>query len=429
MKTHILAECSAAKRNALLRRPTDEDRETLTIARAIVATVSAEGDAAVRRWTKDLDNVDLLSIRVPEEECARAACAVDLAVKDAIASAAAAIETFHRSQVPSPLTVETRPGVTCRREWRPIDVVGIYVPGGTAPLVSTVLMLGVPARIAGCPTVVLCTPPGADASVPAEILFAARSLGITDVFRIGGAQAIGAMAAGTETVPRVHKIYGPGNRFVAAAKAIVAQPPWNAGIDLPAGPSELLVIADGSAPPSLIAADLLSQAEHGAGSQVVLVSPSAEVIASIGAECERRIESLPRKREILTMWESSFALVTRTIEEAVAFSNDYAPEHLQLAVQNAEELAPLIRNAGSVFQGPETSVVYGDYASGTNHTLPTGSAARWTGGITVESFMKSISFQSTTPDGRAALLPVVTALARAEGLEAHARAAEARRGR
>ncbi len=426
MRIYNYLTLSADERAGLLKRPYDDDRHSLNVARSIFDSVALDGDGALRTLTKSIDGVERPHVRLSDGERSAALRAVPAALLRSIDEAARNIEMFHRSQVPRPTAIETAPGVVCRREWRPISTVGLYVPGGTAPLLSTVLMLGIPARIAGCPTIVLCTPPGAGGAPASEIVAAADRLGIEEIFAVGGAQAIAAMAVGTESVPRVDKIFGPGNRYVAAAKSLASLPPTSTAVDLPAGPSELLVIADDSADPRWLAADLLSQAEHGEGSQVVLVSPSQLLIDRVQNECAHQMETLPRKDAIRRMWDSSYALLVSTPDDAIAFSNAYAPEHLQLAIADAERYAGRIANAGSVFLGPGTSVVYGDYASGTNHTLPTGGSARYTGGVTVESFMKSVSFQTVAPEGRTSLLTVVTTLARAEGLEAHARAAEAR---
>ncbi len=426
MKTLHYATLSSEDRTALLRRPFQEDRQALEVARTIFESVSREGDKALRSLTMSIDGIDRPNVRLSSEEQRAAVQDLSPSLHSAIDAAAQNIKHFHRTQVPHSSVVETAPGVVCRREWRPISTVGLYVPGGTAPLLSTVLMLGIPARLAGCHRVILCTPPRPGGSPAPEVIAAAAHLKIGEIFAVGGAQAIAAMAIGTQSVPKVDKIFGPGNRYVAAAKSLASLPPYNTGIDLPAGPSELLVIADDSADPRLVAADLLSQAEHGEGSQVVLISTSPSLLDSVRRECDRQLDALPRKDSVRRMWDASFALLVPALDDAIAFSNDYAPEHLQLAVASPERYSGLIRNAGSVFLGPGTSVVYGDYASGTNHTLPTGGSARFSGGLTVESFMKPVSFQYVNPEGQSALRPVVAALARAEGLEAHARAAEAR---
>jgi histidinol dehydrogenase len=423
---HNNRSLSELDRRALLVRPYGADAEAVAAATAVLDTVARDGDEGVRSLAKKFDNFSGGSFRVSAEAINAAHRTVPAELLTSIRSASRRIGIFHTRQIPQRYSVETDAGVVCSREWRPLSSVGLYIPGGTAPLISTVLMLGIPAHIAGCERVILCTPPSPAGEIAPEILAAAAEVGITEIYAIGGAQAIAAMAIGTASVPKVDKIFGPGNRYVSAAKSLVTLPPYNRAIDGTAGPSELLVIADESAPPAWIAADLLSQAEHGPGSQVVLVSPSEALVRTVVLECEKQIATLPRAEFLRESLNGSFALIVGTIEEAIAFSNEYAPEHLQLAVQQSEQFAASIRNAGSVFLGYRSSVVFGDYASGTNHTLPTNGSARAAGGVTVESFMKSISFQSIEADGLPRLIPDVEVLARSERLEAHARAAAMR---
>ncbi|HXG39213.1 MAG TPA: histidinol dehydrogenase, partial [Bacteroidota bacterium] len=344
----------------------------------------------------------------------------------ALNTAAANIEKFHRSQLRTIRKVETLPGVVCWQENRPIETVGFYVPAGSAPLPSTVLMLGIPAMLAGCSRIVLCSPPQKNGKVDALVLAAATLVGIKEIYNVGGAQAIAAMAYGTESIPKVNKIFGPGNRYVAAAKQFVATDPEGAAIDLLAGPSELLVIADEYANATVVAADLLSQAEHDPDAQVALVTPSAFLAQRVQEALAGLQKDLPRRNIIEQSLKNSFVVLTASLDEAIRFANDYAPEHLLLNVREPESLIPQIRSAGSVFLGPYSPVTAGDYASGTNHTLPTGGSAKWTGGISVESFQKTVTFQSISREGLQLLAPTLTLLAAAEGLEAHKRAVAAR---
>jgi histidinol dehydrogenase len=426
LKIYRYNDLSPADLQSLVRRPYSDssaDRESVL---AVIRDVEINGDEAVRRYTLQWDGILVETLEVSPKEWAESATKVSEEVWTALHKAARNIESFHRQQIPVPIELETAPGVLCKREWRALMRVGLYVPGGTAPLVSTVLMLGIPARLAGCSEIVLCSPPDNEGSIPSAILAAAKVAGVHRVFKVGGSQAIAAMASGTESIPRVDKIFGPGNRFVAAAKAAVSQPPYNTGIDLIAGPSELLIIADESSDADWIAADLLTQTEHGSDSQVVLISKSPQLVATITEKLKERVELLPRKNVAEESLKHSFAIITENLSEAFDFANLYAPEHLMVAVQDAEKYTSRIHNAGSVFLGPLTTVVFGDYASGTNHTLPTNGTARFSGGLTVESFMKPVSFQSVSSDGVAPLVDTVRVIAREEGLEAHALAAEFR---
>jgi histidinol dehydrogenase len=347
-------------------------------------------------------------------------------LKEAIGAAAETIRSFHQAQIPPTIGKETRPGVYCRREWRPIQRVGLYAPGGSAPLISTVLMLGIPATLAGCREILLCSPPNMSGEVEPGILYAARLAGVRRIFRAGGAQAIAAMSAGTETIPKVDKIFGPGNRFVAAAKARVSVGASGVEIDMLAGPTELLIIADDSANPRWVAADLLAQAEHGVDSRVVLVTTHSRIADAVEQECELQLPFLSRRQTIRCVLEAGPAIVVRTLSDAIEFSNRFAPEHLALAVREGERFVPKIQNAGAVFVGAAGSSVFGDYASGPNHTLPTGGTAVCRGGLTLESFMKPLFIETFTSEGVRSMSPIVMELARAERLDAHARAAEIR---
>ncbi len=426
MKVYKYKDLTEKEFHQLISRPSQDLKSVEETVLGVIHDVELNGDEAIYRYTLQWDDVAIDRTEVDSDEWARGAAAVSSEDWVAIRKAAYNIEAFHQPQFPQPLAIETAPGIYCRREWRPIHRVGLYVPGGTAPLVSTVLMLGIPAHLAGCSEVYLCSPPNWDCSIAPAMLAAAKVAGIQRIFKVGGAQAIAAMAVGTQSIPRVDKIFGPGNRFVAAAKSVVSRPPYTVGIDLTAGPSELLMVADDSVDPAWIAADLLTQTEHGSDSQVVFVSTSSDLIAEVQHQLLIQIENLPRRSLALNSLEHSFAVVVSDFFEAIEFANLYAPEHLMLSVRNPEQYTTFIRNAGSVFLGPLTTVVFGDYASGTNHTLPTGGTARHSGGLTIESFMKPISFQTVTQHAITPLVETVTRLARTEGLEAHARAAALR---
>jgi histidinol dehydrogenase len=426
MRQLILEELTDAELISLVRRTPDDLHEVFATTREIIDNVEANGDRALATYSKTFDGVELQDIKVTRQEIREAEDSVSDGVKQSLRKAAANIEKFHKLQLPPAVDIETVPGVRCRLEWRAIPRVGLYVPGGTAPLASTVLMLAIPARIANCSDIVLCTPPLKSGAAAPEILCAAAMCGVKNIFKVGGAQAIAAMGLGTKTVPRVDKLFGPGNRFVAAAKALLSQAPHNIAIDMLAGPSELLVIADETADPRWVAADLLSQAEHGLDSQVILVTTSAFLAEEIHQELSRQLHAAERSSISSRALENSFVVLASSLAKAVDFANLYAPEHLTLAVSDAEQLAFEVTNAGSVFIGSASSVVFGDYASGTNHTLPTSGTATATGTLTVHRFMKPMAFQTITRQGLASLTPVVASLARAEGLEAHARAAEIR---
>ena len=389
--------------------------------RAIFEQVRAGGDAALRALAAELDKAPVTQLLVSGAEFAAAAAQVPAELQAAIRQAKTNIEAFHTAQRDPELRVETMPGVLCSRRAVPVQRVGLYVPGGSAPLFSTLLMLGVPARLAGCPEVVVCTPPRADGSVSPVILFVAQLLGIDKVVKAGGAQAVAALALGTASVPAVDKIFGPGNRYVTAAKQLAAAE-FGVAIDMPAGPSEVLVIADASVNPVFVAADLLSQAEHGPDSQVVVLSDSSVVLEQVQAEVIRQLALLPRRDVAARALDVSRAILLADADRMLEFSNQYAPEHLILATDNADALAAQVTNAGSVFLGHLTPEAVGDYASGTNHTLPTSGYARQYSGVSLDSFVKKITFQRLSVQGLQAIGPVVETMAEAEGLTAHARA-------
>jgi histidinol dehydrogenase len=386
---------------------------------AILAAVETEGDAALQRLMREIDKVDA-PLEVAESEIDLACSTVSDAVREAILEAKMNVEAFHRAQLPREIRVETAPGVVCIQRPVPIRRVGLYIPGGSAPLFSTVLMLAVPAALAGCRERILCTPCRKDGSVAPEVLFAARACGVTRIFRLGGAQAVAALAYGTETVPKVDKIFGPGNPYVTLAKQIVSG--RNTAIDMPAGPSEVMVLADESANPAFVAADLLSQAEHGKDSTAVLVCTESSFAEKVLQEVENQKRALPRNTQVDGALEHSFAVVLPDRRDVVDFAEAYAPEHLIVSVRDASALAAQITASGSVFIGPWSPESAGDYASGTNHTLPTSGWARSCSGVNMDSFMRKMTLQELTREGLTALSPVIVNLARAEGLDAHARA-------
>jgi histidinol dehydrogenase len=410
--------------NTLLQRPVFDTRELEATVSAILADVKANGDAALRKYTQQFDKVTLTDIRVTTAEFEAADAILDESLKNAIRQAALNIEAFHRAQVESVTMIETMPGVQCWRKPVGIEKVGLYIPGGTAPLFSTILMLAIPARLAGCNEIVLCTPPGKDGLVHPAVLWAAHFTGITQVFKTGGVQAIGAMAYGTESVPKVYKIFGPGNQYVTCAKQLVNSA--GTAIDMPAGPSEVAVFADDACVPAFVAADLLSQAEHGADSQVLLVTTSEKVMEEVEKEVATQLALLPRKDLAAKALENSRLILVKDRDEAMDMLNDYAPEHLIMACENDEALATRVINAGSVFLGNYSPESAGDYASGTNHTLPTNGYATAYSGVSVDSFVKKITFQRLTREGLLALAPSIEAMAAAEGLDAHRNAVSIR---
>jgi histidinol dehydrogenase len=412
---------SPAERTAVLARPAL--RSDATVAQrvaAIVAKVRAEGDAALRELTAELDRVELGAIEVGPEEFAAAEAALTPTQRSAIHAAADNIETFHRPQLPQAFAVDTVPGVRCERVLRPIESVGLYVPAGNAPLPSTALMLGIPARIAGCKTRILCSPVQASGRVDAAVLYAARVASVHRVFKLGGAQAIAAMAYGTKSVPKVDKIFGPGNTWVTEAKALVDRDPAGAARDYPAGPSEVLVIADESANATFVAADLLSQAEHGADSQVLLLTTSAELARAVISAVATQKARLTRAGLVEGALEHSSVIVVDDLETAFKISNRYAPEHLILQIEQPRAWLDDVTAAGSVFLGPWTPETVGDYCSGTNHVLPTYGFARRYSSLGVSDFLRSMTVQELSLDGLRTIGPVATTLAELEGLDAHA---------
>ncbi|HEX6280529.1 MAG TPA: histidinol dehydrogenase [Pyrinomonadaceae bacterium] len=409
----------------ILRRPSMDTRELSGTVASIIADVRADGDEGLRRLSRKFDGVELGELLVTEDEFLEAESVVSQELKDALAVAKANIERFHAVEPDESQKVETTPGVVCWKRSLPIEKVGLYVPAGSAPLFSTVLMLAIPAKIAGCREIVMCSPPDRDGKVNAATLYAARLCGVSKVFKIGGVQAIAAMAYGTESVPATYKIFGPGNQYVTEAKLQVMRD--GIAIDMPAGPSEVAVLADTSCVPSFVAADLLSQAEHGPDSQVLLVSDSETVVDEVLSEVERQVELLPRRETARQALSNSKSVLVGSLDDGIELLNEYAAEHLILAVKNAEKVAGSVRNAGSVFIGNFSCESAGDYASGTNHTLPTNGAARAFSGVSTASFMKTVTYQKLNEEGIRNLGPVIETMAAAEGLEAHRNAVSIRR--
>lgn len=408
----------------LLKRPVMDLSDIEGRVAPVLAAIAAEGDAAVRRFTERFDGVELEALQIGPEVLAQAGESLSPALKEAIQAAKANIERFHAAQKEEPQRIETMPGVVCWRKSVPIQRVGLYIPGGTAPLFSTLLMLGVPAKLAGCPQVVLCTPPGPEGLPHPAILYTAHLVGVDAVYAIGGAQAIAAMGHGTETIPQVNKIFGPGNQYVTMAKQLMSK----AGlpIDMPAGPSEVAVIADDSADAAFVAADLLSQAEHGIDSQVLLLTTSEQLLGAVEAEVEKQLATLPRREVAAQAMANSRAVLLADREQVIAMANRYAAEHLIIATEAPEAWAADIVNAGSVFLGHYSPESVGDYASGTNHTLPTNGWARSYSGVSLDSFVKKITFQQLSPQGLQKIGPIVEEMAAAEALEAHKRAVSLR---
>lgn len=412
-----IIEAPKEKWTQIAQRPVADLAKLTAVVQPIFQAIQAEGDLAVARYTQQFDGVALSNFKVSSEELAEAAAKVGEPLKRALEQAQQNIYNFHQAQNIQEPKVETAPGVLCWRENRPIEKVGIYVPGGSAPLFSTVLMLGIPAKIAGCEEVVLCTPPDAKGKIHPAILYAAQLIGITQIFKVGGIQAVGAMAFGTQSIPQVYKIFGPGNQYVMAAKQVAQN--YGVAIDMPAGPSEVLVIADDSANPSFIAADLLSQAEHGPDSQVVLATCFERIADETLLEIEKQVRVLPRRDIAIKALESSKILVFKSVEACMQFSNLYAPEHLILAVEDARNVAVKVINAGSVFLGHYSCESAGDYASGTNHTLPTNGYAKAYSGVSLDSFVKKITFQELSTQGIRTIGKTVECMAEAEQLLAH----------
>jgi histidinol dehydrogenase len=408
----------------IIQRPVFDAKNLMPMVQEVLNAIQEKGDQAVKDYTLSFDQVNLSSIQLNEDQINQIASTLDSHVKKAIEVAKINIEKFHQTQLQKVEKIETMPGVWCWRKSIGIEKVGMYIPGGTAPLFSTVLMLGIPASIAGCKEIILCTPPNKDGKIDAAIAYAAQLIGIKNIYTIGGVQAIGAMAFGTESVPKVYKIFGPGNQYVTAAKQLVQQ--YGTAIDMPAGPSEVCVWADETAIPSFVAADLLSQAEHGADSQVLLVASEEKIVEQVKQALNEQLLLLPRKDFAEKALANSKAIVIHETEQALALINEYAPEHLILSIQQAEMIAEKVWNAGSVFIGNYSPESVGDYASGTNHTLPTNGYAKAYSGVSVDSFVKKITFQQLTERGLTNIAQTVMNMAKAESLDAHSKAVQIR---
>ncbi|HXD94090.1 MAG TPA: histidinol dehydrogenase [Bacteroidia bacterium] len=401
----------------LTERPSVQVKELNALVNEVFEKVNTEGDKAVLNYTKQFDKVNLKSLQVNEETIKNASQSISLELKQAIKLAKRNIEKFHQAQTESSKKTETTKGVICWRESRPIEKVGIYIPGGTAPLFSTVLMLGVPAKLAGCKEIILCTPPNERGEISPAILYTASLVGITKIFGVGGMQAIAAMTFGTKSIARVDKIFGPGNQYVTAAKQVAQN--FGVAIDLPAGPSEVLIIADKTCEPTFVAADLLSQAEHGIDSQVILLSDNKAIMGEVLIELKAQLKKLPRKEIAEAALKNSKAIVLKSINDCIEFSNLYAPEHLILAMKDSKKLISKISNAGSVFLGNYSCESAGDYASGTNHTLPTNGYVRNYSGVSLDSFVKKITFQQLSKQGIKKIGPAIEIMAETEQLFAH----------
>lgn len=408
----------------IVKRPTFDNSQLRDLVNGLLTEIKEGGDRVLRELEAKFDHCNLTNLQVSEEEFNEAANCIDSDLAQAIEIAAKNIRRFHESQRGVYAKIETQPGVTCWQKAIAIDRVGLYIPGGTAPLFSTVLMLAIPAKIAGCGKIVLCTPPNSEGKVNPAILYAARVAGVTDVFKIGGVQAIGAMAYGTESVPKVYKIFGPGNQFVQMAKQLVSL--REVAIDMPAGPSEVAVVADASANLEFVASDFLSQAEHGADSQAILFTDSEQVAKVFEQVMNRQLEKLHRQELTRKSLEHSKVVVLKNQDELMDLVNEYAPEHLILNTINFEQLSEKVRNAGSVFMGPYSPESAGDYASGTNHTLPTNGYAKAYNGVNLDSYMRKVTFQHITRDGLSALGPIIEVMAQNEQLDAHKNAVTVR---
>ncbi len=422
MKTYLRPEKNTW--DELLKRPYLDTSSLTEKVKTVLVNIKQQGDKAVQEYTSQFDGVTLESFVVSEAEITEAFSLVSDDLKQAIEQAAANIKAFHSKQLSAIEIIETMPGIQCWRKSVGIEKVGLYIPGGSAPLFSTILMLGIPAQLAGCKEVVLCSPPNKAGKLHPAILFAAHLVGITKIFKIGGVQAIGAMAYGTETVPQVYKIFGPGNQYVTCAKQLIQQE--GIAIDMPAGPSEVCVLADDTAVPAYVAADLLSQAEHGADSQVILVSTSESLVEKVQVALEEQVALLTRKETALKALQNSKAIIVNTLEEAIDLVNNYAAEHLIISYENADAIAEKIVNAGSIFIGNYSPESVGDYASGTNHTLPTNGFAKAYSGVSVDSFVKKITMQKLSKEGLYQIANTVVQMAEGEGLDAHANAVKVR---
>ena len=408
----------------LLERPNASSSDLEVVVAEVFEQVKANGDKAIKEYTQKFDKVSIQHISVTKIEIQLAENNVADKLKEAIQRAKQNIEVFHSAQKTPVIRIETEPGVNCWQEKKAIEKVGLYIPGGSAPLFSTILMLAVPAKIAGCNEIILCTPPDNSGNIPAVVLYTANLCGITSIFRVGGIQAIAGMTFGTESIPGVYKIFGPGNQYVTAAKQWATR--FNVSIDMPAGPSELLVVADDSADPDFIAADLLSQAEHGPDSQVILVTTEAEMLNKVTVAVTNQLERLPRKAIAEIALTNSKMICFSNDNNAIRFINDYGPEHYIICVKNEDLYVSGIRNAGSVFIGNYTPESAGDYASGTNHTLPTNGYSKQYSGVNLDSFLKAITFQRITKEGIQSLGNTIELMAAAEGLEAHKNAVRIR---
>jgi len=402
---------------SLCQRPGIEKTDLEDIVSNILKSIKSDGDKALMRFAKEFDGITLSSLKVSGDEIIESSSKVPEELKKAIGIAKDNITKFHAAQLVNETVISTSAGVDCWRKNIPIEKIGLYIPGGSAPLFSTVLMLGIPATIAGCKDIIICTPPGKDGKINPLILYTAGLLGLKNIYKTGGAQAIAAMAYGTETIPQVYKIFGPGNQYVTKAKELIQLE--GVSIDMPAGPSEVLVIGDVFANPAFIAADLLSQAEHGPDSQVIMLTDNKELIEKVSSEVKRQADLLPRKAIALKALENSRLVLLPTLDDCISFSNIYAPEHLIINISKPDSLVNKITNAGSVFLGKFSCESAGDYAAGTNHTLPTNGFARSYSGVSTESFMKKISFQEVTEEGIKNLGPVIEIMAEAELLNGH----------
>ncbi len=420
-------ELDDATQTTLLERPAlQNDARIRDQVIHVLEQVRREGDAAIRRLTREFDHADLSTLRTSNDEIESAIGALDSSELEAIELAINNVRRFHEQQVPRSISIETMPGVICERVSHPLNSVGLYVPAGSAPLPSAAIMLAVPAAIAGCPTRILCTPPRRDGSADPAVLAAASMAGVTNIYKIGGAQAVAAMAYGTETVPRVQKIFGPGNAWVTCAKTMVSRESGGAAIDMPAGPSEVLVLADADANAAFVAADLLAQAEHGQDSQVILLTTSAAFAEDVQMQIEDQLQTLSRAHIVHDALLNSRIIVVDSVETAVRLSNHYAPEHLILQIRNARAVLAEVRNAGSVFVGPWTPESVGDYCSGTNHVLPTYGYASTYSGLGVDQFMRYMTVQELSREGLREISSAVITLAGLEGLDAHAAAVSRR---
>ncbi len=408
----------------ILQRPAIDNTSLEATVQSVLSDIKANGQSALKKYTLQFDKVNIENVFVSDSEFSEAEKLISDELKKAIQLAKKNIETFHSVQKENTQVIETMPGVKCWRKSIAIQKVGLYIPGGTAPLFSTILMLGVPAKLAGCEEIVLCTPPDKNGNINPAILYTAKLIGITKVFKVGGVQAIGAMAYGTEIIPQVYKIFGPGNQYVTCAKQLINK--QGVAIDMPAGPSEVALLVDETCVPEFVAADLLSQAEHGSDSQVILVSTNENVIQSIQTELEKQLAVLPRKDLASKALENSKAILVKTNAEAIDLLNEYAPEHLIIACENDEPLAEQVVNAGSVFLGNYSCESAGDYASGTNHTLPTNGYAKAYSGVSLDSFVKKITYQKLSKEGINNIGPAIELMAEAEGLQAHKNAVTVR---